>query len=115
MGLSMTDSFLTAIDKAGLTVDRVDQYEIHEAFAATALATYQLVREQTGFDLEKHLGTRLNPNGGSLAMGHPVGATGLRLLANCQQALQENTSAKTAATTVCAGGGVSAAVVVEKC
>ena len=114
MGLGMAASLESAAKRASLELSAIDQFEIHEAFAATALASYQKIAEHSGLDLSKELGTRLNPNGGTIAIGHALGGTGVRLLQSCQQALQENPKAQTAATSMCAGGGVGVSMVVEK-
>ena len=114
MGLGMAKSPEEAAKRADMKLEEIDQFEIHEAFASTALATYKSITQKTGFTMDQYLGTRLNPNGGTLAIGHGIGATGLRLVHSCQQALQENPDAKSVATAMCAGGGVEASMIFER-
>jgi acetyl-CoA acyltransferase len=110
-----------ALDRAGLTLDDVDVVEMHEAFAAQVLSTLQKLEsqkfaaEQLGRD--KPVGRldpdKINLRGGSIALGHPFGATGARCvttLAN-EMALQ---SAQYGLVSVCAAGGVGAAIVLER-
>lgn len=111
MGLGIAHSMKRALDNASLKWDQIDNYEIHEAFAATALGSMRLVKEEYGFDLEALLGeNRVNPNGGTLALGHPLGATGIRIAINQIMELSgPNTNLSMGA--ICAGGGVGGALI----
>ncbi|MBS4026942.1 MAG: acetyl-CoA C-acyltransferase, partial [Clostridia bacterium] len=92
-----------ALAKAGLTVDQLDVIEANEAFAVQALA---VVRE-LGLPMEK-----VNKNGGAIALGHPIGASGCRILVTLiHQMMREN--AKYGLATLCIGGGQGIAMVVE--
>ena len=93
-----------ALAKAGLTVDDLDLIEINEAFAAVVL---RFVRDM-GLDLEK-----VNVNGGAIAMGHPLGATGAMILGTLVDEL-ERTGGRYGLATLCVGGGMGIATVVER-
>jgi acetyl-CoA C-acetyltransferase len=93
-----------ALAKAGLTVEDLDLVEINEAFAAVVL---RFVREM-GLDMEK-----VNVNGGAIAMGHPLGATGGMILGTLIDEL-ERTGGRYGLATLCVGGGMGIATVVER-
>jgi acetyl-CoA C-acetyltransferase len=92
-----------ALAKAGITVDDLDLVEINEAFAAVVL---RFVRDM-GLDMEK-----VNVNGGAIAMGHPLGATGAMILGTLVDELHR-TGGKYGLATLCVGGGMGIATVVE--
>jgi acetyl-CoA C-acetyltransferase len=92
-----------ALAKAGLTVDDLDLVEINEAFAAVVL---RFVRDM-GLDMEK-----VNVNGGAIAMGHPLGATGAMILGTLIDELHR-TGGKYGLATLCVGGGMGIATIVE--
>jgi acetyl-CoA C-acetyltransferase len=92
-----------ALGKAGLTVDDLDLVEINEAFAAVVL---RFVRDM-GLDMEK-----VNVNGGAIAMGHPLGATGGMILGTIVDELHR-TGGRYGLCTLCVGGGMGIATVVE--
>ncbi len=92
-----------ALEKAGLTVDDLDLVEINEAFAAVVL---RFVRDM-GLDMSK-----VNVNGGAIAMGHPLGATGAMILGTILDEL-ERTGGRYGLCTLCVGGGMGIATVVE--
>jgi acetyl-CoA C-acetyltransferase len=92
-----------ALEKAGLTVDDLDLVEINEAFAAVVL---KFVRDM-GLDMEK-----VNVNGGAIAMGHPLGATGAMILGTLVDELHR-TGGRYGLATLCVGGGMGIATVVE--
>jgi acetyl-CoA C-acetyltransferase len=92
-----------ALEKAGLTVDDLDLVEINEAFAAVVL---RFVRDM-GLDMEK-----VNVNGGAIAMGHPLGATGAMILSTLVDELHR-TGGRYGLATLCVGGGMGIATVVE--
>ena len=93
-----------ALKKAGLTLDQMDVIESNEAFASQAIA----VARGLEFDMKK-----VNPNGGAIALGHPVGATGAILATKALYDLQR-TKGKYALVTMCIGGGQGIAVVFER-
>jgi acetyl-CoA C-acetyltransferase len=92
-----------ALEKAGITVDQLDLVEINEAFAAVVL---RFVRDM-GLDMEK-----VNVNGGAIAMGHPLGATGAMILGTLIDELHR-TGGRYGLATLCVGGGMGIATVVE--
>jgi acetyl-CoA C-acetyltransferase len=92
-----------ALEKAGITADQLDLVEINEAFAAVVL---RFVRDM-GLDMEK-----VNVNGGAIAMGHPLGATGGMILGTLIDELHR-TGGKYGLATLCVGGGMGIATVVE--
>ncbi|MCC7437217.1 MAG: acetyl-CoA C-acetyltransferase [Armatimonadetes bacterium] len=91
------------LEKGGLTVDDIDLFEINEAFAVTALAA----KNELGLPHEK-----LNVNGGAVALGHPIGASGARILTTLLYALQSR-GLKRGLAGICIGGGEATAVIVE--
>lgn len=106
MGIGPVPASKKALEKAGLTIDDLDLYEANEAFAAQSVA----VGKELGFDPEK-----LNVNGGAIALGHPIGASGCRILITLIYELMKRPEAKKGLATLCIGGGMGTAVIVEKC
>ena len=92
------------MEKTGLKIEDFDLYEANEAFAAQSVA----VGKDLNFDLSK-----LNVNGGAIALGHPVGAAGARILVTLLYAMQQK-DAKRGLATLCIGGGMGCATVVER-
>jgi len=92
------------LDRAGLTLADVDLFEVNEAFAAVAMAA----RDELGIDPE-----RLNVRGGAVALGHPIGASGARIVVTLLHALAER-GARRGCAAICLGGGEATAVVVER-
>ena len=93
-----------ALRRAGLTLDQVDLIEINEAFASVVLAW----QRETGADL-----ARVNQSGGAIALGHPLGATGARLLTTLLHAL-ERTGKQRGLLTMCEGGGQANVTIIER-
>jgi acetyl-CoA C-acetyltransferase len=106
MGIGPVPATRKALDKAGLTIDDMDLYEANEAFAAQSVA----VGKDLGFDPEK-----LNVNGGAIALGHPIGASGCRILITLIYEMMKRPEAKKGLATLCIGGGMGTACIVEKC
>ena len=104
MGIGPIPAVQTLMQRTGLSVSHFDVIESNEAFAAQALA----VNKALGFDPAK-----VNPNGGAIALGHPVGATGCILAVKALYEL-ERTGGKTALVTMCIGGGQGIAIVLER-
>ncbi len=103
MGTGPIPASQEALRKAGWGVDELDLIEANEAFAAQACA----VNQALGFDLD-----RVNVNGGAIALGHPIGASGARVLVTLLHALQKRKGQKGLAT-LCIGGGMGIAMCVE--
>jgi len=114
MGVSPALSTPVALEKAGIKFEDLDQIELHEPFAATVLGIFHLGKEKFDCDWDaKYKSGALNPNGGSLALGHPLGATGTRLLLNVMSSLKAN-KGRYGLIASCAGGGIGASIVVER-
>ena len=103
MGVGPLYAIPKAVEAAGLTLDDIDIFEINEAFASQAL---YCVRE-LGIDPEK-----VNPNGGAIALGHPLGATGARMTATLLHEMKRR-KARYGIVSMCIGGGMGAAAVYE--
>jgi acetyl-CoA C-acetyltransferase len=93
-----------AMQKSGMTLDQIDLVEINEAFASVVLAW----QKETGFDLAK-----TNVNGGAIALGHPLGATGARLMTTLLHEL-ERTGGRYGLQTMCEGGGQANVTIIER-
>lgn len=104
MGTGPIPSSKKALEKAGVTVEELDLVESNEAFAAQSYA----VRNEMGFDPEK-----TNVNGGAIAIGHPIGGSGARILTTLLYEMEKRDSKKGLAT-LCIGGGMGTALVVER-
>lgn len=104
MGLGPAYAMPKALDKAGWDVGSVDLFEINEAFAAQILACQKVFP----IDMEK-----LNVNGGGIALGHPIGATGVRITLTVLKELARR-GGKRAVASLCVGGGMGAAVCFER-
>ena len=115
MGISPALAAPLALERAGIKFSDLDQIELHEPFAATVLGIFKVGKEKFGHDWQsRHESKNLNPNGGSIALGHPLGATGARLMLNLLAAFKENPKARFGMIAACAGGGMGGALVVEK-
>ena len=106
MGLGPAPATEKALARAGLNLDQIEVIEINEAFAAQVLAVLRLL----GLADDD---PRVNPNGGAIALGHPLGASGARLTATAVQELHES-GGRTALCTACIGVGQGIAVVLER-
>ena len=106
MGVGPVPASRQAMAKAGVTIDDIDLIEANEAFAAQSIA----VGRELGFDSAK-----LNVNGGAIALGHPVGASGARIIVTLLHEMQKRDDAKKGLATLCIGGGMGVATVFEKC
>lgn len=105
MGTGPIPASRKALDKAGLTIKDMDLVEANEAFAAQSLA----VAGDLDFDMSK-----VNVNGGAIALGHPIGASGCRILITLIYEMMKRGDAKKGLATLCIGGGMGTALVVEK-
>jgi acetyl-CoA C-acetyltransferase len=104
MGMGPVGAVNAVLDQAGMKLDDIDVFEINEAFAAQVLACV----DELGLDIE-----RLNPHGGAIALGHPFGMTGARIMGTLLNDLQ--TLDKTIGIeTMCVGGGQGMAMIVER-
>ena len=106
MGVGPVVATRQAMKKAGCEVKDMDLIEANEAFAAQSIA----VARELGFDMEK-----VNVNGGAISLGHPVGASGARIIVTLLHEMQKRPEAKKGLATLCIGGGQGVATVFEKC
>ena len=107
MGIGPVPATKKALERAGITMDDVGLVEINEAFAAQVLACLH----EWGMDSEDG---RLNPNGGSIALGHPLGASGARILTTLVHEMRRRDDVRYGLATMCIGVGQGIAMVVEK-
>ena len=106
MGVGPVPASRQAMQKAGLTIDDIDLVEANEAFAAQSIA----VARELGFDMSK-----VNVNGGAISIGHPVGASGARIIVTLLHEMLKRDDAKKGLATLCIGGGQGVATIFEKC
>uniref|UniRef100_A0A7S2YMD5 Thiolase C-terminal domain-containing protein n=1 Tax=Entomoneis paludosa TaxID=265537 RepID=A0A7S2YMD5_9STRA len=104
MGIGPAVAIPQVLDHVGLTTSDIDVYEINEAFASQALWCIQ----ELGLDP-----TKVNPNGGAIALGHPLGCTGARMVASILQELHRQKGARYGVISMCVGTGMGAAAVLE--
>ena len=105
MGVGPVPAVTKAMARANMTVDDFDLIEADEAFAAQSLAVAQDLK----FDMSK-----VNVNGGAIALGHPIGASGARILVTLLYEMQKREDAHTGLATLCIGGGQGQALIVKK-
>jgi acetyl-CoA C-acetyltransferase len=105
MGIGPVASTKKVLAKTGMKIEDFDIIEANEAFAAQSVA----VGKELGFDVDK----QLNPNGGAIALGHPVGASGCRILVTLLHEMEAK-NAKTGLATLCIGGGMGCSTIVKK-
>ena len=106
MGVGPVVASRAAMAKAGVSIEDIDLVEANEAFAAQSIA----VARELHFDMSK-----VNVNGGAIALGHPVGASGARIIVTLIHEMMKRPDAKKGLATLCIGGGMGTAVVFEKC
>ncbi|MCZ6791324.1 MAG: acetyl-CoA C-acetyltransferase [Candidatus Dadabacteria bacterium] len=105
MGIGPVPAIQKAFDKAGLSLDDIDLFELNEAFAAQSLA----VLRDLPIPEDK-----INVNGGAIALGHPIGASGTRILVTLLHEMKRRKDAKRGLAALCIGGGMGIAIIVEK-
>ncbi len=106
MGVGPVPACRQALDKIGLTMKDIDLVEANEAFAAQCVA----IARELDFDLSK-----VNVNGGAIALGHPIGCSGARIVVTLIHEMLKRDDAKKGLATLCIGGGMATTVIVEKC
>jgi acetyl-CoA C-acetyltransferase len=104
MGIGPVPAVRKLLEKAGLDIGAIDEIELNEAFAAQVLAC----NKELGFDV-----ARLNPDGGAIALGHPIGATGTRILVTLLHGLEKR-GGEHGIATLCVSGGMGIAALVER-
>ena len=106
MGVGPIPACRQAMAKADLKIEDIDLVEANEAFAAQSIA----VARELNFDMSK-----VNVNGGAISIGHPVGASGARIIVTLLHEMQKRDDAKLGMATLCIGGGMGVATIFEKC
>ncbi len=106
MGVGPVPASRKAMKMAGVTIGDIDLIEANEAFAAQSIA----VGRELGFDMDK-----LNVNGGAIAIGHPVGCSGARIIVTLLYEMLKRPEAKRGLATLCIGGGMGVTTIFEKC
>jgi acetyl-CoA acyltransferase len=107
MGMGPVPATKKVLEQAGLSIDQVDAFELNEPFAVQVLTWC----EGTGVSPDDE---RLNPYGGAIACGHPLAATGVRLVAQLAYAMRERPSSRYGLTALCVGMGMGAALLWER-
>jgi acetyl-CoA acetyltransferase family protein len=107
MGIGPVPASRKALERANLTIDNIDLIELNEAFAVQVLACCRDLRIDSKSD-------KLNTNGGSIALGHPLGASGARILTTLVHELDKREGARYGLATMCIGVGQGIATIIEK-
>ncbi len=105
MGMGPVGASRAAVKRAGITLDKLDLVELNEAFASQSVA----VTKELGLASDK-----LNVNGGAIALGHPIGASGTRLLVTLLHELNKRKGTSYGLAALCIGGGQGIAMVVKR-
>ena len=106
MGIGPVPASRQALERAKMTIADMDLIEANEAFAAQSIA----VAREMNFDMSK-----VNVNGGAISLGHPIGASGARIIVTLLHELQKKDDSKIGLATLCIGGGMGVATIFEKC
>ncbi|MGZ4213246.1 MAG: acetyl-CoA C-acyltransferase, partial [Actinomycetota bacterium] len=106
MGVGPIEAVRTVLKRAGMSIDDIQQFELNEAFAAQVIP----VCREVGID---PFDDRVNPNGGAIALGHPYGMTGARIMCTLLNGLRE-TDKTVGLETMCVGGGQGMAMIIER-
>ena len=104
MGVAPIGAIKKVLERAGMTIEDVDVVELNEAFAAQVLP----IAEECGIDMDK-----LNPHGGAIALGHPFGMTGARIMTTLLNDLETHDK-QVGLETMCVAGGQGMAMIVER-
>ena len=112
MGLGPTPAIRNALNYAGVKLDDMDLVELNEAFAAQSLGVLHELQEEHGIDLEQFK-EKVNVNGGAIALGHPVGASGNRILVTLLYEMEKR-GLHIGLASLCIGGGQGCAVIVKR-
>lgn len=110
MGIGPVDAIATLLESQSLSLDAVDVLELNEAFAAQALAVEKGLSERLGVSADE-LRKKTNPKGGAISLGHPIGASGARILTTLVHELQPNAYG---IASLCIGGGMGIAALIRK-
>ncbi len=115
MGIAPVFAAAEAIERAKINFDNIDLIELHEAFSATCLSIFKVGLEKYGQHWEsKWKDGKLNPNGGSIPLGHPLAATGTRIILNALYQMKAHREINYAMSAACAAGGLGGAMIVRR-
>ncbi len=113
MGLGPVSAIANTLAKAEMAIEDIDVFELNEAFAAQALGVVRCLTEQHNID-EAWLLERSNLSGGAIALGHPIGASGNRIVTTLVYQLQR-TRRDYGLASLCIGGGMGTALILKRC
>jgi acetyl-CoA C-acetyltransferase len=115
MGVAPVFAVQEALSRAGLQFDQMDNIELHEAFAATCLSIFKVGREKYGHAWEsKWKEGKLNPHGGTIPLGHPLAATGTRIVLNAMYQMKKAPEVRYSLAAACAAGGLGGAMILKR-
>ncbi|MBI2915871.1 MAG: thiolase family protein [Elusimicrobia bacterium] len=115
MGVAPVFSMEMALKRAQISFDQLDDVELHEAFAATCLSIFKVGKEKFKQMWEQKFEKgQVNPHGGTIALGHPLAATGTRVILNALYEMKRNPKVQWAGATACAAGGLGGAVILKR-
>jgi acetyl-CoA C-acetyltransferase len=115
MGVAPVFATQEALSRAGIGFEKLDLIELHEAFAATCLSIFKVGREKYGHAWENQWKEgKLNPNGGSIPLGHPLAATGTRIVLNALYQMRKKPEIEYALAAACAAGGLGGAMILRR-
>lgn len=110
MGYGPVPAIKKALKKANMTLDQIDLFELNEAFAAQSLAVLKGLKEEGVGEIPAE---KINVNGGAIALGHPIGASGARILVTLLHEMQKR-DAKNGLASLCIGGGMGTTLIVKR-
>lgn len=115
MGIAPVFSSEVALERANLKFNDLSNVELHEAFAATCLSIFKVGKDKFGHAWQEFWKEKkLNPNGGSIPLGHPLAATGTRVILNLLYAMKNNPKASHGLATACAAGGLGGTMIFKR-
>lgn len=114
MGLGPVEAVGNVLKNTGLKLDEIDILELNEAFASQSIGVVKELSKRHGVE-ESAIYNKTNLNGGAIALGHPVGASGARILVTLAYLLKNNPDFNLGLASLCIGGGMGTAVVIKKC
>ncbi|MGO4936357.1 acetyl-CoA C-acetyltransferase [Fundicoccus sp. Sow4_H7] len=113
MGIGPVSAIRSVLKKTGLTLDQMSVIELNEAFASQSLSVVKQLTEDLDLD-EEELSQKINVNGGAIAIGHPIGASGARISATLVHEMRRQDEAEYGLASLCIGGGMGISMVVKK-
>jgi acetyl-CoA C-acetyltransferase len=115
MGVAPVFATAMTLERGGIRFDDLDLIELHEAFSATCLSIFKVGQEKYGHQWEAMWKAgKVNPHGGSIPLGHPLAATGTRVVLNALYEMKQHSNVRYALATACAAGGLGGALLIKK-